>query len=158
MADALPLMLWDCGYPDGDLNWRTTPSEDNCISKGNANGNASGGTDLYQQLHSIHSRSQVYTALNDHFLTAASKFHLPPSSQPVIETSMSATPAKLLIPLGGGTYKRTGQEKYVPLLRRNRLDAVEVTNERWRLGKGFRRNERRNMVEGANDYDHDGNE
>ncbi|KAF9458170.1 pseudouridine synthase [Collybia nuda] len=158
MADALPLMLWDCGYPEGDLNWLTTPSEDNCISKGNANGNVNGGTDLYQQLHSVYSRSQVYTALNNHFLTAASKFHLPPPSQSVIEIPASATPIKLLIPLGGGTYKRTGQEKYTPLLLRSRLDSVEVTNERWRLGKGFRRNERRKAAEGASDDDLDGNE
>jgi tRNA pseudouridine38/39 synthase len=158
MADALPLMLWDCGYPEADLNWRTTPSEDRCISKGNVDANGNAGTDLYQQLHSIHSRSQVYTTLNDHFLAAASKFHLPPSSQPMAQPSASAALAKLLIPLGGGTYKRTGQEKYVPLLRRNRLDAVEVTNKRWRLGKGFRRNERRKAAEGASDDDFHGNE
>jgi len=156
MADALPLLLWDCGYPEGDLSWRTTPSEDRCISRGNGIGNES-GTELYQQLDAIRARSQVYTALNDHFLSAASAHHLPPpSNQQIAQAAPLVPPMKLLIPLGGGTYKRTGQEKYVPLLRRNRLDTVETANERWRLGKGFRRNERRKAAEDA--VDDDGNE
>jgi tRNA pseudouridine38/39 synthase len=62
---------------------------------------------------------------------------------------------KLLIPLGGGMYKRISLDKYVPLLQRNRLDTVEVMNERWRLGKGFRRNERRKAAEDAADDDGD---
>jgi tRNA pseudouridine38/39 synthase len=40
-------------------------------------------------------------------------------------------------PLGGGTERRTAQ--YVPLLKRTRLDTVEAMNERWRTGKGGRR-------------------
>ncbi|KAG5642476.1 hypothetical protein DXG03_002754 [Asterophora parasitica] len=154
MAYALPLLLWDCGYPEAELNWQTTngaPLADGSDIR----------TDLYQQLHSIHSRSQVYTALNDHFLLAASRLHLPPltengSSEP--RAPPSDPNAKLLIPLGGGTYKRTGQDKYTPLLKRNRLDPVEQVNERWRLGKGFRRNERRKAAEEAEEDDLDGNE
>lgn len=158
MADALPLLLWECGYPESELSWRTTPSEDRCISRGNGNGNES-GTELYQQLDAIYARSQVYTALNDHFLSAASVHHLPtrPSNnyQQMTHAAPRIPPMKLLIPLGGGSYKRTSQEKYVPLLQRKRLDTVETANERWRLGKGFRRNERRKAAE---DVDDDGNE
>lgn len=160
MADALPLLLWECGYPDSELSWRTTPSEDRCISRGNVIGNES-GTELYQQLDGIHSRSQVYTALNNHFVSAASVHHLPPEPNnncQQLEISQAAPhvpPMKLLIPLGGGMYKRTSQDKYVPLLQRNRLDTVEVMNERWRLGKGFRRNERRKAAEDAADNDGD---
>ncbi|KAF8221931.1 pseudouridine synthase [Tricholoma matsutake] len=158
MADALPLLLWECGYPESELSWRTTPSEDRCISRGNGSGNES-GTELYQQLDAIYARSQVYTALNDHFLSAASVHHLPtrPSNnyQQMTHAAPRVPPMKLLIPLGGGSYKRTSQEKYVPLLQRKRLDTVETANERWRLGKGFRRNERRKAAE---DVDDDGNE
>lgn len=154
MADALPLVLWDCGYPDDVLGWRTTSNESS---------NGENGTELYQQLHSIYLRSQVYTILNSHFFSAAARFHQPPPTQIRSVTTQTAQigsslASKLSIPLGGGTYKRTGQEKYVPLLRRNRLDAVEVVNERWRLGKGFRRNERRKAAEGTSDDDLDGNE
>ncbi|KAF8067920.1 pseudouridine synthase [Lyophyllum atratum] len=152
MADALPLMLWDCGYPEAELDWRTT----------NGYPTADGGhprTDLYQQLHAIHARSEVYTVLNDHFLSAASRFHLPPPTQ--VDASVEAEPtlpAKLLVPLGGGTYKRTNQDKYTPLLRRNRLDHVDLVNERWRLGKGFRRDERKRAAEGAGEVDTNGDE
>jgi tRNA pseudouridine38/39 synthase len=161
MADALPLLLWECGYPESELNWRTTPSEDRCISRGNGNGDES-GTELYQQLDSICARSRLYTALNDHFISAASAHHLPPSPNDndhlTTQPTPHVSPMKLLIPLGGGTYKRTSQEKYVPLLQRNRLDTVETMNERWRLGKGFRRNERRKAAENVVDDDDDGNE
>ncbi|KAG6811375.1 hypothetical protein H0H92_007760 [Tricholoma furcatifolium] len=151
MADALPLMLWDCGYPEGVLDWRTT----NGASM--ADGGEGGRSDLYQQLHGIHSRSQVYTALNDHFLLAASAFHLPTTSNGSGNGNGSgSSAAKFLVPLGGGTYKRTGQDKYTPLLQRKRLDHVDVTNERWRVGKGFRRNERKKAAEaGADDLDGD---
>jgi tRNA pseudouridine38/39 synthase len=101
----------------------------------------------------------VYSALNDHFLSAASVHHLPPPKRNTEQQTLqpdSHLPPKLLIPLGGGTYKRTGQEKYVPLLRRNRLDTVEAANERWRLGKGLRRNERRKAEEAP--VEDDGNE
>ncbi|RDB27487.1 tRNA pseudouridine(38/39) synthase [Hypsizygus marmoreus] len=148
MADALPLVLWDCGYPDTELDWRINSydsEEDNENWK---------GTELYQQLHAIHSRSQIYTALNNHFLVAASPFHLPTPAPPSIS---SPVPNKLFIPLGGGAYRRTGEDKYVPLLKRNRLDHVDVVNERWRVGKGFRRNERRRVAEESDDDD-DGNE
>ena len=158
MADALPLLLWDCGYPEGEFSWRTTPSEDRCISRGNGNGDES-GTELYQQLDAISARSRVYTALNDHFLSAASIHHLPPQPnnyQQIVQAAPLVPPTKLLIPLGGGTYKRTSPDKYVPLLRRKRLDPVETANERWRLGKGLRRNERRRAAEDV--VDDDGNE
>ncbi|KAG5351326.1 hypothetical protein C0989_006960 [Termitomyces sp. Mn162] len=154
MADALPLMLWDCGYPEGELDWRTT----NGASLSDEN--EDGRSELYQQLHSIHSRSQVYTALNNHFLLAASRFHLQKNGLPAPSAPSSTSQvAKLMISLGGGTYKRTGQDKYTPLLKRNRLDHVDLTNERWRLGKGFRRNERKKALdeEGSID-DLDGNE
>ena len=48
------------------------------------------------------------------------------------------------VPLGGGTFKRL--QKYKPLLERQRLDVVEVMNERWRLGKGLRRDEKRRIA------------
>ncbi|KAG6819260.1 hypothetical protein H0H93_013616 [Arthromyces matolae] len=147
MADALPLMLWDCGYPDQELDWRTTNGAPTLDEN-------EGRAELYHQLHSIHSRSKIYTALNNHFLLAASRFHQPKNgpSTPVDSLPPSQAP-KLMISLGGGTYKRTAPDKYTPLLQRNRMDHVDVTNERWRLGKGFRRNERKKALEGEGTLD-----
>lgn len=139
MADALPLMLWECGYPETEVSWRTTGKPDD-------DGSAQGGT-LYHQMQSIHSRSQIYTTLNQHFFAAASIHHPPPPSLfPVSNVELLPREA-MNIPLGGGTFKRSNN--YTPLLKRNRLDTVEVMNERWRTGKGFRRDERRKAAEGG---------
>jgi len=145
MVDPLPLMLWECGYDEAELDWRTTgrPGGDS------DNKDANGG-ELYNQLQAIHSRSQVFSALNHHFLEAASKHHPKPVSPlPLLKndgvgnskTSWESSKQAINIPLGGGMFRRN--LKYVPLLERGRLDTVEVMNERWRLGKGMRREERR---------------
>ena len=138
MVDALPLMLWECGYDETELAWRTTGRSDEEVN----------GGELYHQLQAIQTRSQVFSTLNHHFLEAVAKHHPKPvsplplkgrvgNSKMVWENSKQA----LNIPLGGGTFKRS--LKYVPLLERGRLDTVEIMNERWRLGKGTRREERR---------------
>ena len=52
-------------------------------------------------------------------------------------------PDVLNIPLGGGNARRTRSSLYVPLLKRKRLEHVDVVNERWRLGKGERKAQRK---------------
>jgi tRNA pseudouridine38/39 synthase len=134
MADALPLMLWDCAYADSDVTWQT---DDDGTESG-------AGSDLYHQLHSIHQRSLIHTVLDEHFLTAATQYHSPPPQYfPFSQTGLTphTLPRSNLgrepvlgVPLGAGTYKRSA--KYIPLLERKRLDHVDVANERWRIGRG----------------------
>ncbi|KAJ8594128.1 tRNA pseudouridine synthase [Rhizopogon salebrosus TDB-379] len=134
MADALPLMLWDCAYADEDVTWQT---DDDGTESGT-------GSDLHHQLHSIHQRSLIHTTLDAHFLSSAARYHPPPTQYfPFSQTGLTlhTLPRSNLgkepvlgVPLGGGTYKRGA--KYVPLLERKRLDHVEVANERWRVGRG----------------------
>ncbi|PPQ76752.1 hypothetical protein CVT26_000143 [Gymnopilus dilepis] len=145
MADALPLMLWECGYDESELDWRTSSGSDETggeIVRG----------DLYHQLQSIHTRSRVFSALERHFMKAAEKHHPPPPLLFPLKHGLKDLEALkdrpereryMNIPLGGGTFKRN--LKYVPLLERKRLDTVEVMNERWRLGKGMRKEERRRV-------------
>ncbi|KAG0700495.1 pseudouridine synthase [Suillus ampliporus] len=134
MADALPLMLWDCAYADSGVTWQT---DDDGTESGT-------GSELYHQLHSIHQRSLIHTVLDEHFLTAAAQYHSPPPQYfPFSQTGLTphtlprsnlAREPVLGVPLGAGTYKRGA--KYVPLLERKRLDHVDVANERWRIGRG----------------------
>ncbi|KAF8968732.1 pseudouridine synthase [Flammula alnicola] len=157
MADALPLMLWECGYDESQLNWRTSGK----LSADDGEPIVRG--DLYHQLQGIHTRSRVFAALDRHFMKAAEKHHPPPALTFPLKHGLKDLEAfkdkhererVMNIPLGGGTFKRS--LKYVPLLERKRLDTVEVMNERWRLGKGQRRDERRKAEgDGAED---DGNE
>ncbi|KAF9444964.1 pseudouridine synthase [Macrolepiota fuliginosa MF-IS2] len=158
MADALPLMLWDCGYAEDDVKWRTGTLEPNsdptALDSNDTDTRRSGSgteTDLYHQLHSIWNRSRIYTVLDRHFLQAAEKYHRPPYSPlPIPSSSASVTISDLTTPinypLGGGTYKRA--QKYVPVLERNRLDTVDMINERWRLGKGSRKAEKKGATAG----------
>ncbi|KDQ23837.1 hypothetical protein PLEOSDRAFT_1048811 [Pleurotus ostreatus PC15] len=131
MADGLPLMLWDCGYSENDVQWQTD-SEAN----------------LYHELDAILARSTVHNVLDSHFLEAAAQYHPPPPQPFPLSTTgvdISSGSEAFNIPLGGGTSKRV--VTYVPLLERKRLESVEVVNERWRIGKGMRREERRREVE-----------
>jgi tRNA pseudouridine38/39 synthase len=102
LADALPLVIWDCVYDESDVQWQTGEEEE-------------GG--LYRQMRSIHERSMVHTTLDAYFLETTSKHH-----EAGVERMTS-------IPLGAGTYQRIG--KYIPLLERRRMDSVEQVNSRW---------------------------
>ncbi|EGO20196.1 hypothetical protein SERLADRAFT_363593 [Serpula lacrymans var. lacrymans S7.9] len=133
MADGLPLMLWDCAYSDSDVQWQT----------------------------------DIDTGENAHFLSAAAQLHShPPQRFPFSHTGLALSTIPVLlkskerpvlsVPLGGGTFKRTA--KYIPVLLRKRLDHVEVANERWRVGKGERREERKNVADGIPQTEYDGDE
>ncbi|KAG2055641.1 pseudouridine synthase [Suillus hirtellus] len=135
MADALPLMLWD--YGDGTESGT--------------------GSELYQQLHSIHQRSLIHTVLDEYFFTAAAQYHSPPPQYfPFSQTgltphtlphSTSGQEPVLGVPLGAGTYKRSA--RYIPLLERKRLDHVDVANERWRIGRGSKYSKQKTPDDGS---------
>lgn len=143
MADPLPLVLWECSYGPGDVSWVTDnpEREDNTDAKS-----------LYRQLHAAHARRLVNSVLDVHFLKAASTFHPPPphafpldaaSHQAFLQNNPSTV---LSIPLGGGSVRRIAARSYTPLLRRKRLEHVDVVNERWRKGKGERKSAKRAEV------------
>jgi len=138
MADGLPLVLWDCVYSDEDVRWQ--------IDEGDGEtGGASGGGGVYRQLRSIHERSTIYSALDAYFLESASKHHPAPMNPFPLAINSSGSggiavpddPGILQIPLGGGTHQRTS--RYVPVLSRKRLEDVFAVNERWKAGKGARK-------------------
>lgn len=143
MADALPLMLWDCAFADSDVRWQTGDDH-------SGDGDVRTKGDLYHQMHSVHQRSLIHTTLEAHFLAATARYHpSPPQYFPFSTTVLTPSTIPLLankeppvlgVPLGGGTYRRG--VKYVPVIKRKRLDHVEVANARWRNGKGSRRIER----------------
>ena len=122
MADALPLVLWDCVYAPEDAPWRTDDTDiDGC----------GGSAGLHSQLAGLAERAQVEATLADHFLTVASGFHAPRPA--LLRQPATGERGPWDVPLGGGMVRREGT--YVPLLKRNRLERVEVVNARWRTRK-----------------------
>ncbi|KZS95394.1 tRNA pseudouridine synthase [Sistotremastrum niveocremeum HHB9708] len=129
MADGLPLVLWDCGYRPEDVDWQTP------LSSAEPRSDTEGlllPTILLQHLESTRQRSLIKSTLDEYFLKAALSYH--PGSVTLARGSAAVHNGQVLnIPIGGGEYRRTGA--YVPLLKRERNEPIEETNERWRLAK-----------------------
>ncbi|KAI9433039.1 pseudouridine synthase [Lactarius indigo] len=122
MADALPLVLWDCTYAAEDVQWRTDDA-----------GSDGGSVGLYSQLVGFTERAQVEATLAEHFLAAAAPLHelaARGAGSMLTRAADGKERGPWDVPLGGGTTRREGN--YVPLLDRKRLESVEVVNERWR--------------------------
>ena len=133
MADPLPLVLWDCAYEDGQLNWQVEPEDSDKDGLSQRDFSAK----LYDTMHSIYGRSLIQTTLDSHFLNITSKFHTPsPKYLPIGAPDSVPIPpgGSFGFPLGGATYKRGA--KYVPVLEKKRLASAEEVNERWRVGRG----------------------
>ena len=147
IADPLPLMLWECGYDDGALDWRT----DRASTKT--------GESTKSPLPGMlcdYERATVTAALDEHFLKAAEAHHRPPKQYfplgaPGVEPLHPG--AMMNIPLGGGIVKRTGT--YVPLLQRKRMPTPEEVNERYRLGRGAKKLGRKAVAPQASPDDAD---
>ena len=143
IADSLPLVLWDCGYPDEEIQWQTDMESSATGSNTLTDKETSVTTNLRHQLFSVYTRSRIHAALNGHFLRAAALHHpmpftpLPMSSSDKDLPLLQQRKTVLNVPVGGGSYIRTS--KYRPLLMRERGESAEVVNERWRLGRGKKR-------------------
>jgi len=117
MADALPLVLWDCVYAEEDALWRTDDA-----------GSEGGSVGLHTQMTGLAERAQVEATLAEHFLAAASQFHAPGAV--LLRPPAPGERGPWDVPLGGGTMRREGT--YVGLLKRKRLESVDVVNARYR--------------------------
>ncbi|KAJ7623529.1 pseudouridine synthase [Roridomyces roridus] len=142
MADALPLMLYECHYAPGAVEWQIDEEVET-----ETDALAPSGAGLHHQLHSRHARSDMYATLNRAFLNAAAVHHAPRTRLLPLTTTGFVPDGRtpINIPLGGGDFRRS--VKYLPLLERPRGEHFEVVNERWRLGKGARREERKRAAE-----------
>ena len=123
MADALPLVLWDCAFAVEDAPW--------CTDDAGLDGGSSG---LHSQLTGLAERAQVEATLVEHFLAAASRYHSP--GPRLLRPPEPGERGPWDVPLGGGMVRREG--RYVGLLSRKRLERVEIVNERWRKRKESR--------------------
>lgn len=136
MADGLPLVLWDCGYPDGSLSWRVDESGSANPASASKAGGPQSAHNLFYDFDLLGSQSRTKMVMMEHFAQAAEVFHSPPRP-PSDESGV------FRVPLGGGLFLQSALNKYVKLLDRPRGERSEDVNERWRTGAGARRKERR---------------
>ncbi|KAG9092163.1 hypothetical protein FRC06_000219 [Ceratobasidium sp. 370] len=139
MADALPLVLWDCGYRSEDVAWQTdtqVETHHGTITDRERTHN------FWYQLYSIWTHDQIQTTMQGYFLRAGEVFYPRPS--PGLADS---APGPVKLNMGGGVFRHMG--KYVPVLELDRGERAEVANVRWREGAaGKRRMAKRDVKKG----------
>lgn len=137
MAAALPLQLYQCGYPEGTLDWRyhgydgpvangqTTSHDDDNHDAGRQSANM-GSETLLSVLKSQAEEARVKARHIEAFYEEALRLNqLETCSTPTETTAFT---------LGAGEMKSA--RKYINVLDRPRGDSVEEQNQRWRQGKG----------------------
>ncbi|KAG8679288.1 hypothetical protein FRC09_019074 [Ceratobasidium sp. 395] len=161
MADALPLVLWDCGYREEDISWQTDAefeTKDGIVTDRERTHN------LWFQLYSIWTHDRVQTTMQEYFLRAAETFYprpvpglTDPNSEPEPAPddiphpepdSNSRIDGPVKLTMGGGAFRH--MTKYVPVLELDRGERAEVANARWREGAaGKRRIAKRDAKKGG---------
>ncbi|KAI0668901.1 tRNA pseudouridine synthase [Trametes maxima] len=136
IADPLPLMLWECGYDAGALDWR--------VDRARPHAGGDTAKSPVRGMLCAHERAVLGAALEEHFLKAAEAHHaLPKPYFPIGAPGVDALPpgAMMSLPLGGGMVKRAAT--YTPILQRKRMLTPEEVNARYRLGRGAKKLEKR---------------
>lgn len=152
MAADRPLMLWECGFRQEDVQWRACASD----TMRDVGPNTIDFTPTLRATASLHAhwtREAIHAELLRHFTIASASSVL--TTIPTQTSFEDARSPKLpapesiphpplrarLVPLGNGALRPT--TKYTPMARRPRDVPPSVKNEKWREGKGRRRAERR---------------
>ncbi|KAF8323213.1 tRNA pseudouridine synthase [Clavulina sp. PMI_390] len=123
MADALPLILWDCAYHEGDISWR---GDENARPEQQ-------GSRLTRDLETFWARDAIRASISSLFAQAANGLSLTPTAQAEAEAK-----GPVRYHLGGGAIQN--ETKYVPVLERERQGSIEEANARWKAGAKGQRN------------------
>ncbi|KZO95569.1 tRNA pseudouridine synthase [Calocera viscosa TUFC12733] len=133
IADALPLVLWDSRYREGDLNWQPDEPWQASIFR--------------TQLENAYTTSLIHTTLLSYFARAAEL--RPQSVDKPAPPSLGKAP--VVLDMGGGTF--LVNRRYKPLMKRERGGTPDEVVRRWREGAGGRRAEKRAALTGMNGTD-----
>lgn len=167
MAHDRPLVLWDCGFDDIDVQWRAgtydgpLPSS-STVAPIPAEARV-GAARTTADLHTAWTAAAIRAELLRHFvlagpdpstglLSARTDFDsaafptlpAPPSSLDGADGADTKVSRATLAPLGAGTTRAF--TAYLPLSVRARQESVEIQNERWRVGAGLRRASKRGIT------------
>jgi len=112
-------MLWECGFEDADVQWRT---DDNDGSEGRLATSSPSTVQLLESMYSSLSSTRIETSLLRHFLSATEVYHQANNDK--------------IVRLQGGGGKIRHVNQYVSLLKRKRGQTPAEVNENWRTGRG----------------------
>lgn len=113
MAADIPLVLWDCGFPD-NMVWKSFKHQDSLERLQNR---------LYASWHGHLMRC----SMSQHMMEAVLSYVQPPYSKEFANYKKPAN--RVVVNLGNGVGKNLA--KYVPLAKRKTMDSPEVVNEKW---------------------------
>jgi len=120
MVEGLPLVLWECGFDESDVQWRTDHDDGHGPVVPTS---ASSSIQLLESMQTSLASSIVKTQLQQHFLLEAAKHHQATLVDKIVR-----------VPSGAGMMRHTNQ--YIPLLSRKRGLTPEEVNKTWRNGRG----------------------
>ena len=119
MAEALPLMLWRCGYPDGTFAWRG--------DGGGARARGSASARVHEQMDA----AKVRVRLLQHMLESVPSSH--------VGGATGSPPTTVTLPKGAGVVKMQSIARYRPIPSRPCGEHFSVANARWQATTGARR-------------------
>lgn len=125
MADDLPLVLWDCGFPADSVSWR----QDAALKSAGA-------------MWTHYTGLRVKSTISRHFLQACTLLHSEDDKR-ANALDDDAADARRIIQTGAGNHTNIKASRYIPLLDRPRSDLVENINRRWMETVGKRRAEKK---------------
>jgi tRNA pseudouridine38/39 synthase len=113
-------MLWECGFDDNDVSWRTDDYDGNGPVVPTTSPSS---IQLLESMQSSLASTVVKEQLQQHFLLEAAKYHQAALVDKVVR-----------VQCGAGVVRHMHQ--YTPLLRRKRGQTPKEVNETWRNGRG----------------------
>lgn len=159
MAADRPLMLWECGFRDSDVQWRAGVYDGSLPPPEGTMTDYTPTVRTAAQLHALWTREIIHAELIRQlvFASATGKYTALPAQSTFTAARNPLLPAPVvaetqphraqLVPLGNGTARPT--VRYTPLHARPRDVSPSEKNQKWREGKGRRRAERRAAAAGA---------
>ena len=166
LAEDVPLVLWDCIFPDekddkrkDSLNWvyindQPEPTNGPIASPGSTKGGKYGFGGLVDSLWKTWRSKKMDEILAGQLLNAVISQGPAPLVPEKMHSEMGLSKTTQKTFLGGDGAERKGA--YVPVLKRRRMESVEVQNQRYAERKGISPGERRNREDDRGDHRDDG--
>jgi tRNA pseudouridine38/39 synthase len=129
MADALPLVLWDCAFREDEVCWQEGNGNEPSVQRDAL-------SNVFREMQAVWTQDIIRTSISSLFLQASMPFHAPLKLGE--DASEIAGSQSKRYHLGSGSMHTDA--RYVPLLERERGGSIEEANAKWRAGARGKKN------------------